>query len=258
MKHRFLALPMVLGLLTATVGAEVSAIATAPVAQAVQIHAASPKAWPGATSRNWSGYAGVTSGGNKVTYTSARWKVPTVNSIPGYSSTWVGIDGYNNSSLIQTGTEQDYVHGQFIYRAWWEMLPASETIIASVTISPGDTIDAFVQNPSGTSWKISLTNVTTGQSFTTTQTYNGPGTSAEWVQEAPTGPKGVLKLAHYSQTQFSNIQLGLNSGAPANLALIYPGEAIAMVKGNKQISTPSKPTGNSFNVAYGKKQPPAP
>jgi hypothetical protein len=35
--------------------------------------------------------------------------------------------------------------------------------------------------------------------------------------------------------------------------------AIAMVQHNKIVSIPSKPTGgNSFNVAYGNVQPPAP
>jgi len=228
------------------------------VVHAVRDPGASTPKWPGPTSDNWSGYAGVTSGSNSVTYTSARWRVPSVAAKTGYSSAWVGVDGYHNGALIQTGTEQDYVKKKLIYRAWWEILPAAETVIPSVTVAPGDLMQGTIENISGSSWRITLANLSNGQSFTTTQSYSGPGTSAEWILEAPTGPKGVLKLARYSTTQFSNITLGLNGGTPASLALVYPGEAIAMFKGNKQISTPSKPTGNSFNVAYGKKQPAAP
>ena len=47
-----------------------------------------------------------------------------------YSATWVGVDGYSNSSLIQTGTEQDYYCGAAHYSAWWEILPAAETVIS--------------------------------------------------------------------------------------------------------------------------------
>jgi hypothetical protein len=40
--------------------------------------------------------------------------------------------------------------------------------------------------------------------------------------------------------------------------LTFPNDAIAMVQNGLRVSTPSKPGGNAFNIAYGKKQPPAP
>ncbi len=46
-----------------------------------------------------------------------------------YSSSWIGIDGFNNSNLIQTGTEQDYTSGGAQYCAWWEIFLAAETQI---------------------------------------------------------------------------------------------------------------------------------
>jgi hypothetical protein len=241
-----------------TLGTGASATVAAPISHATIVRTVHSKNWPGVTTNNWSGYGGVTSGTNTVTYTSATWTVPSVQATTGFSSTWVGVDGFNNSHLIQTGTEQDYTHGKFVYRAWWEILPARETRISSLAISPGDRMNGVVQKKSGTSWLISLTDLTTGKSFSTTQTYNGPGTSAEWIQEAPSGARGVLKLAVYAETEFSSITLGLNGGTPTALTLLFPSEAIAMVRGRKQISTPSKPTGNSFNVAYGPNQPAAP
>ena len=73
----------------------------------------------GWASSNWSGYAETC----KAPYTevSGNWTVPSVSGPNGsYSAAWVGIDGYTNSSLIQTGTEQDVSGtGQASYAAWW-------------------------------------------------------------------------------------------------------------------------------------------
>ncbi len=216
-------------------------------------------AFPGSTSANWSGYAGILTSG-KLTYTSATWKVPAVAKVNNtFSSTWVGIDGDGNSSLIQTGTEQDYAGGRFVYRAWWEILPAPETIIPSLKISPGDVMSGSVRDSSGTKWTITLTDVTKGKSFSINVNYNGPGKSAEWIQEAPSNSTGILNLAHYGQTYFKKALIGINFGAAHNPQLSYPGMAIAMVQHGKQVSTPSKPSGgNSFNVRYGATQPPPP
>jgi hypothetical protein len=66
---------------------------------------------------NWSGYAetGIYTG------VSATWSVPTVTASTSatYSSAWIGVDGFNNSDLIQTGTEEDYYSGAAHYNAWW-------------------------------------------------------------------------------------------------------------------------------------------
>ncbi|HEX4493016.1 MAG TPA: G1 family glutamic endopeptidase [Acidimicrobiia bacterium] len=236
-----------------------SAASAAPAVQAPNHRVGRVAGWPGSTSGNWSGYAGVANG-IKLTYASATWKVPKVQAKQGYSSSWVGIDGANNNNLIQTGTEQDYISGHFVYRAWWEILPAAETIIPSLTIHPGDTMTGSVKNTAGNKWVIALKDVTTGKSFSINKTYTGPGQSAEWIQEAPTGSGGVLPLAHYSLTKFSKIKIGGNFSAPVNPHLAFPGMAIAMVQNGKQLSTPSKPNaaGNAFNVAYGAKQPAAP
>jgi hypothetical protein len=238
----------------ALIGTALPAAAT-PVSSAANLRGARSAAWPGLTSGNWSGYAQT--GGAKYTYASGTWLVPSVQAKQGYSSSWVGIDGFNNNNLIQTGTEQDYVGGHTVYRAWWEILPAAETIIPSLKITPGDKITAFVKNTSGNAWTISISDVTTGKSFSINKNYSGAGKSAEWIQEAPTGGSGVLPLAHYSETEFSGLQIAHSFASPTNATLAFPSKAIAMVQ-NKQVSTPSKPTANSFNVAYGKKQPTAP
>ena len=109
----------------------------------------------------------------KWVYITGDWVIPTVQATrkATYSSSWIGIDGFNNSSLIQTGTEQDYYGGSAHYQAWWEILPAAETVITGMTIHPGDHMHASIQNLGGGTWSITLQDVTTGNSFTTQQLY---------------------------------------------------------------------------------------
>jgi hypothetical protein len=258
MKLRMRVLPIALSLAGLTVGAGLPAAVASPVSQARRAPAARLAKWPGLTSSNWSGYGGTAPAGVKFTLASATWTVPSVKKVTGYSSSWVGIDGFSNNDLIQTGTESDFVNGKHIYRAWWEILPTSETIIPSLTISPGDTMAASVQNTSGNKWVITIADETTGRTFSINQTYTGPGASAEWIEEAPSNAKGVLPLAHYKTTQFYNLFVGANFSGPVEPVLTFPNNAIAMVQNGLQVSTPSKPGGNAFNIAYGKKQPPVP
>ena len=99
---------------------------------------------------NWSGYAET----GTFTGVSGTWTVPSVASTSSatYSSTWIGVDGYNNGNLIQTGTEQDYYNGAAHYDAWWEILPAAETEISpsSYAVSPGDQMSSSIYETSAT------------------------------------------------------------------------------------------------------------
>jgi hypothetical protein len=208
--------------------------------------------------RNWSGYA-IDSG----TYTSATgsWTVPTV--IPPtkhtrkafFSSTWVGIDGFNNQSLIQAGTEEDWIGGSAFYQAWWEILPFDETPISSVAVNPGDVMTVTITQ--GTpKWTITVTDTTSGQSFTTEQKYSGPMTSAEWIQEAPSVNGHVARLADDGTVEFDHC---LANGANPAFTVADSG-VMAKRGGRLVISTPSPPNpdGNGFAVAFGDVQPPPP
>ena len=239
----------VLGLASGT-----AAVASAPPAMfhhpriaAAQIHGAS---W---ASSNWSGYA------KTGTYTSAtaHWVVPSVSPTNGasYSSAWVGIDGFNNSSLIQTGTESDYYNGAAHYNAWWEILPAPETPISSITVRPGDVMTASISKGSGSTWTITITDVTRNQSFTTAKSYGGPGTSVEWIEEAPTVGGRQATLAHYSSPD--TFDPGTANGGNPHLTAADGG---VMVQKRKQVSTPSVPDSDTdgFNMAYGATAPAAP
>jgi hypothetical protein len=207
----------------------------------------------GWASSNWSGYA-VT--GSPSTYSSvtAKWIVPAVAASrqATYSSDWVGIDGYNNSNLIQTGTESDYYNGSSHYAAWWEILPAAETVVPSIAVKPGDTITASITKGSGSSWTITIRDGS--QSFRTPQTYTGPQSSAEWIEEAPSVGGRVAPLANYGQTTFDP---GTVNGKSPTL---IDGNAGVIVQKRVQVSTPSSPDldTDGFNIAYGASVPPPP
>jgi Peptidase A4 family len=204
-------------------------------------------------SGNWSGYAmsGASGAFHSIT---GKWTVTKVGATSGatYSSSWIGIDGFANSDLIQTGTEADYYGGSAHYDAWWEILPAPETMITSMTVHPGDHMSASITK--GTTWKITITDTTTGQSFTTNQVYAGPGASAEWIEEAPEVNGSIAKLAHYGQVKFDP---GTVNGANPKLTASESG---IMVQSGKHVSTPSNPDSDTdgFNVKYGATQPSPP
>jgi hypothetical protein len=211
-------------------------------------------------SRNWSGYA-ITG----ATYTSATgsWTVPVVNAPKHrkknqFSSTWVGIDGFlpNDNHLIQAGTEQDWLNGSAFYQAWWEILPAFETPITSITVHPGDVMTVAITQ-GAPHWTIVVTDTSTGQSFTTKQTYGGALTSAEWIQEAPTVNGRIAPLAHDATFDFDLATV--NGVAPG----FVDADSGVMVKGRggqTVISTPSSPNPaqDGFAVAYGSVAPPPP
>ena len=156
------------------------------------------------TSHNWSGYAATGSG----TYTgvTGTWTVPPAgaSSAPGVSATWVGIGGVTTRDLIQAGT-QDVASGtgQAQYQSWIELLPqASQQVPLAVV--PGDSVTVSInQQASGSNWLISFKNNTTGQTYQTTVQYTSSLSSAEWIQEAPSGRSGILPLDNFGTVPFT-------------------------------------------------------
>lgn len=205
----------------------------------------------GWSSSNWSGYAVTGSGFNSV---SGSWTVPAVRTSKKatYSSDWVGIDGFNNSNLIQTGTESDFFSGRAHYDAWWEILPAAETVIPSITVRPGDHISATITHGAGSTWTITISDG--AQSFSINQSYSGPRTSAEWIEEAPSVGGRIANLANYGSTVFDPGTV--NGGNPGLVAA----DGGTMVQHGITVSTPSNPDRDSdgFTAAYGSAQPSPP
>jgi hypothetical protein len=196
-----------------------------------------------AESTNWSGYAESRSASS----ISAQWTVPQVSATPSpaYSADWIGIDGYSNSDLIQTGTESDAVNGGEQYDAWTEILPAPET--ERFAVSPGDQMSASITELSSGTWQVTISDTTSGRGYSADMSYSGPADSAEWIVERPEVNGTLSNLANFGTTAFSNAVV--NGAGPA----LTSSEEIVMVSSSgTPLATPSAPSssGNAFSVAY--------
>ena len=209
----------------------------------------------GWASSNWSGYA-IT--GGPYTSITGSWNVAGVaRSLHAtYSSTWIGIDGFNDSNLIQTGTEADYYNGSAHYNAWWEILPAAETPISTISVSPGDVMTASIRQVGNGTWTITIGDISKNQSFTTAQSYAGQLSSAEWIEEAPSLGGRIATLAQFGSPL--TIDPGtVNGGNPR----LVPADGGVMVQRfGQQVSTPSNPDSDSdgFAMRYGSATPAPP
>ncbi len=255
--------------------------------KAARGQASLPATSPCWASSNWSGYAVATTSSlscqpsaSFASFTSVggTWTVPTLSATSGasYSAAWLGIDGFNNGSLIQTGTEQDYYSRGAHYGAWWTTSANNfleQTITAGCSsvssgnscgaVSPGDQISASISGTKGGTWAITLTdstnlNVAKWSFREGSIAYTGPGSSAEWIVEAPGVNGRTATLAHYGSTTFS--ALTVNSGDSPSLVAGDGGE---LVQGNffrsQVVSIPSAPAnGDEFAIAYGSTAPPVP
>lgn len=172
-------------------------------------------------SNNWAGYiiAPYTySQYNQVWFINGTFNVPNV----GHSSTspteqtvvWIGIDGYNknftNTNLIQTGIGAISNSTGTFYYAWYELLPANQTLI-SMSIKPNDTVYTQITliNASSSIWNIYLKDLANDAVFSKNVSYYTPMQTAEWIVESPMYSSNgtIATLAPFSTVQFSNAYL---------------------------------------------------
>ena len=156
-----------------------------------------------AESTNWSGYAAAS---GTYTSVSANWTEPTgtCSGSAKYSSFWVGLDGYNSSTVEQTGSEVDCSGRTAEYYSWYEMYPAYPVNFSN-PVSPGDQFYGSVTHTGGSSYTLVLKDLTKGWSHTVTASLAGAAnSSAEVIVEAPSSSSGVLPLAHFSPVTFTS------------------------------------------------------
>ena len=190
------------------------------------------------TGPNWGGY---TVSGGPFRSVSGTFTVPYLYNAGSCSeglSNWVGIDGSGDIDLLQAGVQETYTDpktggchptASFWIEAWWEVLPAPETIVHSVQVQPGDSVTVSIsQTKAPDTWSVSLHDDTDGQGFDRLTNYSGPGSSAEWVDEAFSEPTWtecgsgvspddngmvVCPLAPYSGDTWSNMSLPQSASA---------------------------------------------
>jgi hypothetical protein len=200
-----------------------------------------------ASSTNWSGYAAASGTYKSV---SATWVEPTgtCSGSAKYSSFWVGLDGYNSTTVEQTGSEVDCSGSTAQYYSWYEMYPAYPVNFSN-PVSPGDHFYGSVTFNGGSSYTLVLKDTTKGWSHTISQSLSGAAnSSAEVIAEAPccTATGGVLPLAHFSPVTFSSATV--NGSAIGNFS---PTQIIMVDSlGRPKDSVSSLSGGNSFKVTW--------
>jgi hypothetical protein len=228
---------------------------------------------------NWAGYAQVSTTPGTFTQVTDTFVVPTIGaSAPGvqYAADWVGIGGYNDATLVQTGIQAfvrtRHHHTTVVYDAWTEHLPQAEKQL-TLTISAGDTVTATVQETSAGTWLMEVADATTGKTAGVTVSYSSTGASAEVIHERPCirAPCNTARdLAQLAQTQ--NVTFGPGSysvappgQAPVEQPLLAATQSLVDIvmtnnNGGQDIATPSAPSSaqDGFTVADGAATPPAP
>jgi hypothetical protein len=167
-------------------------------------------------SLSWTGYIISQNFNSKhgVTSVEASWTVAQVNNSvgDGFSSTWIGIGGQTDKTLIQVGTEQDSTSGQENCLAWYELLPSYSVPINGLIISPGDRMDASLNlvDSNLNVWNIQLRDNTNGQNFNLNVDYNSTLSSGEWIVERPAINGQISTLCDFGAVPFSNCHITVN------------------------------------------------
>lgn len=177
-------------------------------------------------SGNWSGYVDYSPNGVPFTQASAQFVVPTLSSTLPQScasavsggmslscslAEWVGIGGTSgNNTLIQAGVYEipDLATGSVKIVPWVENLPSPSQPVPNMSVAPGNDMKVSVDQVAGTEWKVTVEDLTTGQSVSGVGNYYGSGDSADFIVEAPTTAAGQTAPTPFSSPiKFFNVKV---------------------------------------------------
>jgi hypothetical protein len=213
-------------------------------------------------SLNWSGYAVQ----SKKTFNSVHstFVQPALTCDGGFNewtSNWVGLDGYANSTVEQDGTfahcgGPNHMTPEYI--AWYEMFPAGSVGVFKVT--PGDIIDTSVTFGSGT-FTLTVADETSGLHHTKTATCAScERTSAEWIIERPASCNSTLtncfidRLADFGSSTMAGATASFtgDSVRPMGAFNTSPINMISVLNKGGFISTDTvaKNSGSSFTAQF--------
>lgn len=175
---------------------------------------------------NWSGYAAT----SKKPFNSVQgtWKVPGIKCTGvanQWTSNWVGLDGFNTSTVEQDGTFAacgGAHHMKPYYTAWIEMFPAPSK--RQFWVKAGDTMRGSVRFAKGT-FTLTISDMTSGKSATVSaMCADCKRASAEWIIERPAYCNHnvtkcfIAELANFGTTEMAGSKAsvaGGKAGGPA-------------------------------------------
>lgn len=208
-------------------------------------------------STQWTGYVTMSNlllRQRTVTSVGGSWTIPAINTSldNSYSAAWVGIGGYGESSLIQTGTLHGMRDGQPIYYAWYELLPSTAVRIQSLHVEPGDKMTASLTLVQGNEnlWLIEIRDLTKGESYNRTFRYSSSRLSAEWIVERPSIGGKITTLADFESVTFTECSATIDS--TTGTINKFPGYKLLMYSDEAQLVSVSSLSagGSSFTVDY--------
>ncbi|MFZ0320183.1 MAG: G1 family glutamic endopeptidase [Candidatus Sulfotelmatobacter sp.] len=162
----------------------------------------------------WAGYA-VT--GSDFSLVQGSWIVTAVDCTKtpnSDSSEWVGIDGWSSNTVEQIGTDADCNGKTPFYYVWYEFFPLNTVVISDVSIAPGNKFSAMVNYAGDSEYVVSITNDTTGESFSKKVQFKGADgsgapkrNSAEWIEEMDGN-----ELSDFGIDPFGEFYTGVSAG----------------------------------------------
>jgi hypothetical protein len=192
-------------------------------------------------SSNWSGYADYEEG-TTFTQVEGSWKQPQANCKQmkrrqfALAAFWVGLDGYENNTVEQIGTEADCEGTTPVYYAWWELYPERFYVIElggeEAPVEPGDELHAEV-NTNGGEGPGTLKLVdepAEGKMWTFSRSFQLGSlefSSAEWIAEKP-----FNRFTDFGSVDFSGARAtAAGGGGPAPISA-WKYDAISIATGN--------------------------
>jgi hypothetical protein len=158
-------------------------------------------------SLNWAGY-GIKGPAHQAT---ATFVVPEVTCAPHkiwqQMSIWVGLDGWGSHTVEQTGVDVGCQTGSIVTQVWTEMYPSKQTVVKSLTLTPGDTVRVSVINPTPRHYTLSLRDITTGQTTKVT---------AIGSTHSPTSAECIVEDAGYPANTFADFTTTLFTSCTAD------------------------------------------
>jgi hypothetical protein len=218
-------------------------------------------------SRNWSGYGATPKNKHKFKAVSANFTVPSVNcadSTDGTSgeatmSNWVGLDGYGDLTVEQTG-EFAVCEGSSLfdggYLVFWENFPNAATY--ECCVNGGDAIHVSVTfNATTHLYHMDLIDYTTGSTLSESVACATKSVcknaSAEVIGEDLDGGPPGTDLADFGQTSFVNASVTSSNGksGPLNASKYWSSVEFVMQNGTSLMAKPSSlEGGRAFYDTY--------
>jgi hypothetical protein len=220
-------------------------------------------------SQNWSGYAAVAKSNVALRFVESTFTVPSVNCSKvqigsggqNYAAEWVGLDGFNSTTVEQTGVDSicDSSSGAATNQAWYEMYPLDPVVFSGV--SAGDTIFVAVWYDSSTNqYQLTMEDKTTGSTMQSSQPCPSGSAcdrnSAEVIEEDPGGSvAGGINLADFGKVNFTSTLVTSRDGLRGTLSpskLWTSTEIIMQDPSGDDMATPSALTdsGADFSVTW--------